>query len=174
MTGPSKWFERKFEFVIPVEHLPNLCSRLHGTPARLEDLVRGHSPEELTARIGQKWSIQEHAGHLLDLESLWNERVSDYLAGTGKLTVADLNNSQTNEANHNARPLTMILDQFRQSRFQLLDRVERLEPDVLSRTLTHPRLQQPMRLIDHLYFVAEHDDHHLARIWEMLSTGVES
>jgi hypothetical protein len=26
-----------------------------------------------------------------------------------------------------------------------------------------------MRLIDHLYFVAEHDDHHLARIWELLS-----
>jgi hypothetical protein len=25
-----------------------------------------------------------------------------------------------------------------------------------------------MRLIDHLYFVAEHDDHHLARIWELL------
>jgi hypothetical protein len=28
-----------------------------------------------------------------------------------------------------------------------------------------------MRLVDHLYFVAEHDDHHLARIWELLQTG---
>jgi hypothetical protein len=27
-----------------------------------------------------------------------------------------------------------------------------------------------MRLIDHLYFVAEHDDHHLARIWELVNT----
>jgi hypothetical protein len=26
-----------------------------------------------------------------------------------------------------------------------------------------------MRLVDHLYFVAEHDDHHLARIWELTS-----
>jgi hypothetical protein len=25
-------------------------------------------------------------------------------------------------------------------------------------------------LVDHLYFVAEHDDHHLARIWELLQT----
>ena len=33
----------------------------------------------------------------------------------------------------------------------------------------HPRLKQPMRLVDHLYFVAEHDDHHLAKIWEMIS-----
>ncbi len=24
-----------------------------------------------------------------------------------------------------------------------------------------------MRLVDLLYFVAEHDDHHLARIWEL-------
>jgi len=29
---------------------------------------------------------------------------------------------------------------------------------------SHPhRLKAPMRLVDHLYFVAEHDDHHLAR-----------
>jgi hypothetical protein len=27
-----------------------------------------------------------------------------------------------------------------------------------------------MRLLDHLYFVAEHDDHHLARIWELIAT----
>jgi uncharacterized damage-inducible protein DinB len=25
-----------------------------------------------------------------------------------------------------------------------------------------------MRLVDHLFFVAEHDDHHLAQIWNML------
>jgi hypothetical protein len=35
--------------------------------------------------------------------------------------------------------------------------------------LPHPRLKTPMRLIDHLYFVAEHDDHHHARIWELVS-----
>lgn len=29
---------------------------------------------------------------------------------------------------------------------------------------------QPMRLVDHLYFVAEHDDHHLAKIWELIDT----
>jgi hypothetical protein len=26
-----------------------------------------------------------------------------------------------------------------------------------------------MRLVDHLYFVAEHDDHHLAHIWALIS-----
>jgi len=32
----------------------------------------------------------------------------------------------------------------------------------------HPRLQQPMRLVDSLYFVAEHDDHHIAKISGLL------
>src|SRR2546428_71356 len=35
------WFERKFEFTFPVELHPNLCTRLRGTPARLEETVRG-------------------------------------------------------------------------------------------------------------------------------------
>jgi hypothetical protein len=37
----------------------------------------------------------------------------------------------------------------------------------VSKAILHPRLKQPMRLVDHLYFAAEHDDHHLARIWEL-------
>jgi hypothetical protein len=28
-----------------------------------------------------------------------------------------------------------------------------------------------MRLVDHLYFVAEHDDHHLAHIWDLINAG---
>ena len=34
-----------------------------------------------------------------------------------------------------------------------------------------PRLRTPMRLIDLGFFVAEHDDHHLARITELLKTA---
>jgi hypothetical protein len=31
-----------------------------------------------------------------------------------------------------------------------------------------------MRLVDHLFFVAEHDDHHLARIWELADLGARA
>ena len=31
----------------------------------------------------------------------------------------------------------------------------------------HPRLERPMRLIDMMFFHAEHDDYHLARISEL-------
>ena len=43
------WFERKFEFSFPVELLPNLCARLRGTPARLEEVLHGRSHTILIA-----------------------------------------------------------------------------------------------------------------------------
>jgi uncharacterized damage-inducible protein DinB len=170
MSQVPVWFERKFEFTFPVEQYPNLCVRLRGTPARLEEMVRGVSRDVLVAKPGEKWSAQEHAGHLLDLESLWLARVDDFLAGGDTLTVADLSNRRTHEGNHNARPLTQILAEFRAARLRLVERVAKFQPDVFGRSMLHPRLKQPMRLVDHLYFVAEHDDHHLATIWEMIRT----
>lgn len=168
MSQAPIWFERKFEFSFPVELLPNVCARLRGTPARVEEVLDGRSPEILTEKPQGKWSAQEHAGHLLDLEPLWLARVNDYAAGSDKLTAADLTNRKTEEAHHNARPLQRILSEFRAARERLLDRVEELDPPLFGRSIPHPRMQIPMRLVDHLYFVAEHDDHHLAAIWELV------
>jgi len=167
MSRIPGWFERKFEFTFPVEQYPNLCIRLRGTPARLEETLRGVSRDVLLAKPEGKWSAQEHAGHLLDLEPVWAARVQDFLADGETLTAADLSNRKTHEANHNARNLPDILAEFRAARMRLVDRAEELEPALFERSLLHPRLKQPMRLVDHLCFVAEHDDHHLARIWEM-------
>jgi uncharacterized damage-inducible protein DinB len=163
------WFERKFEFTFPVELLPNLHARLRGTPARLEEALRGRSHNLLIGKAKDKWSAQEHAGHLLDLEPLWLARVGDYVAARDQLTAADLSNRKTNEANHNAHPLEQILTEFRAAREKLLTRVDELDSSLLARAIPHPRLKTPMRLVDHLYFAAEHDDHHLARIWELVN-----
>lgn len=168
MSQVPLWFERKFEFTFPVEQYPNLVVRLRGTPARLEELVRDVPRDVLVRRPGEKWSAQEHVGHLLDLESLWLARVEDFLRGGDTLTAADLANRRTHEAKHNARPMTEILAEFRAARGRLLERVSSLAAETFSRSMLHPRLQQPMRLVDHLFFVAEHDDHHLATVWEMI------
>jgi uncharacterized damage-inducible protein DinB len=168
MSHVPSWFERKFEFTFPVEQYPNLCVRLRGTPARMEEMLRGVPRDVLTRKPGDKWSAQEHAGHLLDLEPLWLARVDDFLAEGDTLTVADLTNRKTHEANHNARQSAEILAEFRSARLRLVDRVATLQPTLFARTMLHPRLKQPMRLADHLYFAAEHDDHHLAIIWEMI------
>ena len=168
MSQIPVWFERKFEFTFPVELYPNLCARLRGTPARLEETLRGRPHEALIEKAQQKWSAQEQAGHMLDLEQLWLARVEDYVAASDQLTVTDLQNRKTDEANHNARPLEEILKGFRSAREKLLTRLGELDASLLSRAIPHPRLKTPMRLADHLYFVAEHDDHHLARIWELV------
>ena len=171
MSQVPIWFERKFEFSFPVELLPNLCARLRGTPARLEETLRGRSHQILTAKLQEKWSAQEHAGHLLDLEPLWLARVGDYVAGSDELTAADLRNRKTEEANHNGRPLEQILSDFRAARGRLLQRADALDASLFARAIPHPRLKTPMRLVDHLYFVAEHDDHHVARMWELVQAG---
>lgn len=46
----------------------------------------------------------------------------------------------------------------------------RLTDEQLTYSALHPRLKTPMRVIDLAYFVAEHDDHHLSRVRELLTT----
>jgi hypothetical protein len=174
MNQPPIWFERKFDFTFPVEQHPNLCVRLRGTPARLEEILRAADRNALMrksvsqSRENEKWSAQEHAGHLPDLEPLWMARVNDYLSDSyrteASLTVADLTNRKTFAAQHNQRSIEEILAEFRSARSKLVSKVEQIDSAIFSRAIPHPRLKIPMRLVDHLYFVAEHDDHHLAHI----------
>ncbi|HET7204994.1 MAG TPA: DinB family protein [Terriglobales bacterium] len=164
----SRWFERKFAFDFPVELYPNILARLRGTPARLEELAASVPAAVLVAKPDGKWSAQENAGHLLDLEPLWAGRVSDFLSGRRVLTPADLANKKTNEAHHNDSPIPDILTKFRSARKAFLDQLESLDGSDFSRQSSHPRLNTPMRLVDHVFFVAEHDDHHLARIWQLI------
>jgi uncharacterized damage-inducible protein DinB len=169
MSQIPVWFDRKFEFSFPAELYPNVCARLRGTPARLEEWLRDRSRGSLIRKPNQKWSAQEHAGHLLDLEPLWAARMEDYVKGSEQLSVTDLQNRKTDAANYNSWPLGNVLADFRAARETLLNRAEQLDASLFSRSIPHPRLQAPMRLVDHLYFVAEHDDHHLARIWELVN-----
>lgn len=170
---PSLWFEREFSFAPPVELFPNVVERVRGTPARLEDRLAGLSPEVLTRRAGESWSMQEHAGHLLDLEALELQRLDDYEAGRETLTPADLQNRKTFEARYNERALADILRAFRAARQEFVRRLESYDAAFAARTALHPRLQQPMRVIDLALFTAEHDDHHLARISELIRLFVK-
>src|SRR5262245_48237580 len=156
------WFERRFAFDFPVSVYPALRVRLAGTPVRLQELASELDDELLRRKHGATWSIQENAGHLLDLEPLWNARVDDFPAGREAPTAADLTTRRTHEARHNERPLADILRAFREARLALVARLRGQDPALFARTALHPRLQAPMRLVDHLFFVAQHDDHHLA------------
>jgi uncharacterized damage-inducible protein DinB len=163
----KKWFERPFNFDLPVSLLPNLVERLRGTPARAEEIVSFLPAPLLTRRDGERWSIQENLGHLLDLEPLWLGRVDDITTGKSQLREADLTNRKTHTVQHNAKPVHEILRGFRAARAQLVERLEALDEAAAERAALHPRLGQPMRLLDLVYFVAEHDDHHLGSIRQL-------
>ncbi len=165
------WFERTFQLGLPVEAFPDILERLRGTPARLEERVRGIAREVLVRRAGPAWSIQENVGHLWDLESLWALRLEQFGRGVDRLQAADLDNRKTHEAGHNLVDMGDLLGKFRRDRMALVERLELLRPAALRRTALHPRLGQPMTVVDHCFFIAEHDDHHLATIGRLIRTG---
>jgi DinB superfamily len=167
MVDRLEWIKRQFTFELPLGMYANVVERVRGTPARLEDLTSGLSPETLTRRDGVKWSIQEQAGHLLDLEELGMKRLDDYEAGRETLTAADMSNQKTHEANHNTNSIENILSEFRKERMAFIARLDSYDETFVQRTALHPRLQQKIRVIDLAFFIAEHDDHHLARISEL-------
>jgi uncharacterized damage-inducible protein DinB len=168
VTTRQPWFERAFPSGLPAHLLPVIVERLRGTPARLVDRLSAIPPDILTRRSGDSWSIQENVGHLLDLEPLWHLRVDDLRAGRAELTVADLDNRRTHEANHNAVSPEALLREFRRARASLVLRLETFPDDATRYTATHPRLKMQMNVIDTAFFVAEHDDYHLARMSELL------
>ena len=162
-----KWTDRRFSFDFPAGIYPEMIERIRGTPARLDDLFEGLLSETLTAQVDGRWSIQENAGHLLDLESLVSQRIDEYLAGNSALHAADMSNRKTHDANHNDVTADSILKAFRAARHEIVNRLESFDPEIFERSALHPRLNVPMRLVDMLFFQAEHDDYHLARISEI-------
>lgn len=168
MTARIPWTERKFDSRIPSGFYPEIIERLRGTPARLEERVKDVPVKVATFSAGSHWSIQENAGHLSDLEELWLGRLDDYSNGLEILRPADMTNRRTTEANHNARTMKAVLADFRLSRLAMIARLETSDPSFFERSALHPRLKTPMRVADFLFFIAEHDDYHLARISELL------
>jgi uncharacterized damage-inducible protein DinB len=170
MMREPNWFDKQFDFSIGVDAFPTVIERVRGTPARVEEMVTSYPGEVLTARPGEEWSIQEHVGHLYDLDELHDGRIDDFDEGLGTLRAADLTNRKTYEANHNAARIEDLLSTFREARMKFVGRLEEMDEEGAARVAVHPRLQKPMRVIDLALFVAEHDDHHLAAITRQART----
>jgi uncharacterized damage-inducible protein DinB len=167
MIVQTPWFQRTFDFDFPLGLFPVIFSRLEGSIFRLYSLL-SNADDELCSISTNGWSVKEHLGHLYDLEDLWWKRLQDFQQNKVVLTAADLNNSKTKEAAHNEKTLEQLLEQFTIERQKILEAVYGFDATLLAKTSLHPRLNQPMRLIDSLYFVAEHDDHHISAISNLM------
>ncbi len=171
MTARINWVQRKFNFDFPADLFPEMMERLRGLPARAAHLVHNRPESLLSSKDGDSWSIREHLGHLISVDDLLEARLDDYDAGVETLTPADMSNQRTEKADYNLVPTTDILQLMGERRGGLVQRLDSLPPEAFARTAHHPRLDQPMRTVDAVYFFAEHDIYHLARIRELLGGG---
>jgi uncharacterized damage-inducible protein DinB len=165
---PLPWIERKFVHGLNPRLMPYVIERLLGAPVRLRKLVDGVKDSIASVRHHGKWSIKEHVGHLSDLEALHDGRIDDFNARTPTLRAADMSNTATEEANHNSKNLSDLLDRFDRVRAEFIGRLSSLNDATQQFEAMHPRLKIPMRPVDMAYFVAEHDDHHLTLIRALL------
>ena len=163
----TKWFDRKFDFSTEQNIFPSIIERLSGTAVRLDEKLTLIQPHLLTLKPAGTWSIKENIGHLSDLEPLWRGRLEDIIHGKPELRPTDLLNRNTDLANHNSQPITALLQTFRTTRNQTLQMLNNIDTATIFKSALHPRLKTPMRTMDLFLFVAEHDDHHLARITEL-------
>lgn len=159
-----KWTDRKFTFGYDKGYTSFFIERLRATAPRLEELFSLTDDAEASVRPGNDWSVKEHAGHLSDLEVLHDGRIDDFLEGFSVLRAADMTNGVTNDAGHNNKSLSALAKQFRVSRDNFIARIGNIDEPVFDRKALHPRLKQMITLTDLLFFVAEHDVHHLAKI----------
>jgi len=170
MQNKVIWAIRKFNYEsIPTEQFPLIVERLRGTPARIEEKVKSLSEDVLTNRYEDKWSIKEIIGHLWVVERLWDMRLDDYLKRLETLSPADLSGQSTDKQNFNNMPLEDVTGKFRKVRVDFVARLDELTEEQAGISSIHPRLNKPMRLIDMVFFAAEHDDQHLARMTDLIN-----
>lgn len=162
------WADRRFTVDLPTGLFPNVLERLRGEPARSYDLVCGAQEKLLSVRVNRKCSVKEHLGPLADLHALEERRQREFLAEVPLLSAADATNRVTEAAGHNQTRVILLLERLRMLRLALVRKLELLTEEQTIRTALHPRLQRGLRVLDWAYFVAGHDDHHLAQARRVL------
>ncbi len=169
MIERQKWIDHKFNLDIDLGWTQNILTRLQDTEIRLSYYCQDLSDAKLSQRLAG-WSIKEHIGHLADLEILWIDRFEQFAQGLPELIAADMSNKKTNTSNHNELCIETIINRFKTEREKLLTCFNDLNEKHQNHQAMHPRIQQYMRPVDLLFFIAEHDDHHIVSIKEIKNT----
>jgi hypothetical protein len=164
-----KWTDRKFSFNIPAGWMFNILERLSGTAIRIKELTKILTVTQLEIQPEGKWSIKEHIGHLTDLEDLHEGRLDDFVFRTEILRPADMDNVKTEDANHNENTIQHLISDFSIKRNRLIRRFHKLDNLTQQFESMHPRLKVLMKPVDMAFFIAEHDDHHLASMREIVN-----
>ncbi len=163
------WFDRKLVFGLPIEMLPFYLERLEGTSIRLNQKVKGLNDKLLSERFNDKWSIKQHIGHLTEVDRINNKRIDEMIAGAEMLSPAVFE-----PQDYNPWPIEKVLDHFYKTRSENIAKYKSLPEPTLSKSSIHPRLNVSMTPVDLAWFDAEHDDHHLVKITELITKHVHA
>lgn len=158
------WLERSFTFGLPIGMLPFYTERMHGAAVRLSEKLTNTSDTILSAKPENKWSIKETIGHLIQLEAIGLVRTQEILNGVPTMSSAILELDQ----DYNTQSADTLLVHFKNARAKTLQQINLLGDDELLRSSIHPRFKVPMTIVDLAFFHAEHDDHHLVRMNEII------
>jgi len=157
------WFERQFTFGLPAGMLPFYLERLNGTAIRIAEKIRGISEDILSERVDGKWSVKQNIGHLAEVDEIALQRIDQMLQSIPVMLPAVFE-----PKDYSPMPVREVLQYFEENRAKNLAKYKSLRDDDLAKSSLHPRLQVQMTPVDLAFFDAEHDDHHLVTIHEIL------
>jgi len=167
-----KWFDRKFDTNIDIEQFEDALSRMEHFPAVLNQLLETCPKKVTTIKTDGKWSVNENVGHLILLEDLWRKRFQDIKDGKHDMSPADLNNTATDQAFFNKSVLDELTKNLIDERAKTIALLQGISKEDLLKKSIHPRLNQPMNIVDLMYFVAGHDEHHMSTIQSIIENTV--
>lgn len=161
-----EWFQRQFTFGLPAAMLPFFLERLDGTIARIEKKVSGLSDALLSDKLNGKWSVKENIAHLAEVDAIALKRIEEMINGISPMSPAVVQPGR----DYNILPIHEVLKFFNENRKKNLLKYNALTIDSLKMSSLHPRLRVQMTPVDLAWFDAEHDDHHLVRINEIITS----
>lgn len=160
-----KWFDREFKFGQSPGMLPFFVERLTYTSLRLEEKIKGVSDLKLSEKIGGKWSVKQNIGHLAEVDEIALKRIDEMLSGKPVLSPAVFEPKQ----DYNNMQVGAVINFFKKNRDANLKVYKSLSDADLAKSSLHPRLKVTMNPVDLAMFDAEHDDHHLVTINQILN-----
>jgi len=165
MIDRMPWFERKFNFGLAPEMLPLLLERLMGTVWRIEHKVLDVDDALLSGKFDGKWSVKQNIGHLAEVDQVNNRRIDEILRGVEVMSPAVFE-----PQDYNPWPIARVIAVFNDARQSNITKYAGLSSSDKKLTSIHPRLKVSMNPVDLAFFDAEHDDHHLLKISDIIRT----
>jgi hypothetical protein len=159
------WFERNLKFGYTKEMLPYFLERLEGSVVRIQAKVKGVDDQILSTKLNNKWSIKQNIGHLAEVDEIANKRLDEMVNGISPMSPAVFE-----PQDYNPWPIEKVLELFKTNRLKNLAKYKAIAESDLLKSALHPRLQVQMTPVDLAWFDAEHDDHHLVRISEIIKS----